>query len=104
MAGALYDIHTLKETVTDTVSSTTGVIQGGIFLPAGERLLSAFGYAYFNGAGYRALAIQKYEFGDIYGHEDSEGCWAFCPIDAATVGISGTLHLYAICAKETNPA
>lgn len=104
MAGALYDIHTIEHTWSVSSSEVVGAtIQDGVVCPAGERLVSAFGYIQFAGGVVKPLAIEKYDFGDMGGDPDSEGCWARYLMEDDVDGLGGTARLFVICAKETNP-
>lgn len=103
MAGALYDIHTVEHSWAVSSGEATGAtIQDGVTGPAGERVLSAWGYVSLGGKA-RPMAIEKYEFGDIYGSETSEGCWARYVMEADVQGLGGTAYVYLVLAKETNP-
>lgn len=104
MAGALYDIHTIERTWSVGVESIGATIQDGVVCPVGERLLSAWGYIQFGGGAAKAFAVEKYEFGDMALDPNSEGCWARYYVEGDVDGLTGTAYIYAVCAKETNPA
>lgn len=94
MAGALFDVHTIKHSFAVGSESTGATVQDGVVCPAGERLLSAFGYIQY---------IEKYEFGDMAGDPDSEGCWARYHVEAEVASLTGTGYIFVVAAKETNP-
>lgn len=103
MAGALFDVHAVYKTWTVGAEVAGAGVSDGIFGPAGERLLSAYGYVQFGGGKAYPFAIERYGFGDIYNYETSEGCWARLIVPAECDQVGGTAHLWATFAKETNP-
>ena len=103
MAGALYDVHTIKHSFSVGAESTGATVQEGVVCPEGERLLSAFGYVQYAGGAAKAFAIEKYEFGDMVGDPDSEGCWARYHVESEVASLTGTGYIFVVAAKETNP-
>lgn len=103
MAGALYDVHTVEHSWSTGTVTTGQTVQDGAVAPTGERVLSASGWIQFGGGPTKTIAIEKYEFGDMVGDPDSEGCWGRYYVESDVDGLSGTARLIMVCAKETNP-